>query len=106
MLIGSNSSESSWCKTGKVDEKGTQIDLLLDRADHCINVCEIKFSQAPFIITKKYASELQNKLQVFRQNMKERKALLLTMITTYGVAENEYKAQLIDNEVTMEALFG
>jgi hypothetical protein len=38
--------------------------------------------------------------------MKERKALLLTMVTTYGVAENEYKVQLIDNEVTMEALFG
>jgi hypothetical protein len=105
-IAGIHSSESSWRKTGKDGEKGAQIDLLLDRADHCINVCEIKFSQAPFIITKKYASELQNKLQVFRQNMKERKALLLTMVTTYGVAENEYKAQLIDNEVTMEALFG
>jgi hypothetical protein len=78
------STASSWRQPGTSSESGAQIDLLLDRADQCINICEIKFSTQPFVIDKKYARELEQKLAAFRQNSRTRKTLFLTFITTYG----------------------
>lgn len=102
---GLQSSTSSWLKSGDGTAKGAQIDLLIDRADHCINVCEMKFSTETFTITKKYAEELRNKIMAFRQDTKTRKQLLLTFITTYGLEDNVYREQLAEQSLTMEALF-
>ena len=99
------SSESSWVSTGSVDEEGTQIDLLIDRADQCINICEMKFAQSEFVIDKRYAKELETKLKVFQNKTQTRKALFLTMITVNGVKKNDYSETLVQNEVTAEALF-
>lgn len=92
-------------KKGEQGEQGAQIDLLLDRRDLCINVCEMKFSLSEFVIDKKYESEIENKLKVFRENTKTKKTLFLTMITTYGVKKNDYYTSLVQNEVKMDALF-
>ncbi|MEN9599527.1 MAG: hypothetical protein RL596_1846 [Bacteroidota bacterium] len=104
-IAGIHSSFYSWQKTGSDEEKGAQIDLLIDRADNCITVCEMKFSIDKFTISKKYAEEIKNKIQSFRTQLKSRKALLLTMVTTCGVTNNDYKVQLLDNELTMDVLF-
>jgi hypothetical protein len=85
--------------------KGAQIDLLIDRNDSCINICEVKFSANPFEISKAYAKELESKLSVFHQQTKTRKTLFLTMITTYGVQNLQNHVALVQKEVTMEALF-
>ena len=70
----------------KRSEQGAQIDLLIDRQDLCINVCEMKFSISDFEITKGYAKELESKLKVFRDNNTQtHKTLFLTMVTTHGV---------------------
>ena len=104
--IGSVHTETSmWRYRPAKDEHGAQIDLLIDRRDHCINVCEIKFSVDEFEITKAYATELENKLKVFRSNTKTRKTLFLTMITTYGVKNEMSYPGLIQREVDMDALF-
>lgn len=102
---GVQSIESSWYKPGKGKESGAQIDLLIDRADRCINICEIKFSEKPFALDKKYAAELQNKIMVFRQATDTKKTLFLTFITTYGLVDNPYKDQLSDAEIRIEAFF-
>jgi hypothetical protein len=99
------SAVSSWLKTGTQEGDGAQIDLLIDRADHCINICEMKYTTGPFTINKKYSRELQNKLAVFREHTNARKTLILTFITTYGLNNNDYKDQLVDAELTMDALF-
>lgn len=96
---------SSWHKAGTNNQKGAQIDLLIDRSDHTINICEIKFSNTPYKITKKYNEELQNKLMMFRQSTDTRKTLMMTFITTYGIYDNEYRIQLEDNVVKMDDLF-
>lgn len=96
---------SSWHQPGNDDNSGAQIDLLLERADQCINICEIKFSTKPFVIDKKYSADLQKKMMVFRQATDTNKTLFLTFITTYGVVDNGYKYQRVDAEVTMESLF-
>ena len=96
---------SSWVLAGNSSEKGAQIDLLIDRADHVINICEMKYSNKKFVIDKRYAGELQAKKEVFGMRSKSNKTIFLTMITTYGVADNDYKIQMVDNEVKMEDLF-
>jgi hypothetical protein len=102
---GVHTTVSSWYRPGNGKDNGAQIDLLIDRADQCINICEIKFSSKPFVIDKKYAMDLQNKAIVFRQTTDTKKSLFLTFITTYGVYENDYKMQRVDAEVKMESLF-
>ncbi len=96
---------STW-RYRPADKSGTgaQIDLLIDRQDNCINICEIKFSTGEFIIDKKYALELNNKLATFRSISRTRKTLFLTMITAVGVKNNEYRT-IIQNELTMNDLF-
>ncbi|MEO8404530.1 MAG: ATP-binding protein [Chitinophagaceae bacterium] len=86
-------------------EKGTQIDLLLDRRDRTINICEMKFATGEFAIDKKYAAELENKEKILREQTKTKKAIFLTMITTYGVKHNEYYDKLIQGEANMDDLF-
>jgi AAA+ ATPase superfamily predicted ATPase len=104
--IGAVYTESSgWRYIPKKGEKGAQIDLLLDRQDQSINLCEIKFSNKEFAITKPYAEELENKVKVFRSQTKTGKTIFPTMITTYGVLKNDYYSSLIQAEVVVEDLF-
>ncbi len=106
-IQGIESEESGWryvpSKGGT--ENGAQIDLLIDRKDRCINICEMKYYTAPFSIDKAYASELQQKLDVFAKKTKTRKTLFLTMITSYGIKENNYSASLVQKSLTMDVLF-
>jgi len=81
-----------------------QIDLLIERNDKVINLCEMKYVQEPFIIDKKLDENLRNKRGAFRREAKTRKAIHLTMITTYGIKHNEYWGN-IQSEVTMDDLF-
>ena len=104
-IEGVNTEISSWRNKPKKGEKGAQIDLLIDRQDLCINVCEMKFSTSEFVINKGYSTELENKLKVFRNSTKTKKTLFLTMITTHGVNKNAYYINQVQNEVTMQALF-
>jgi hypothetical protein len=65
----------------------------------------MKFGEDEFIIDKKYAGELRNKIQTFRRVTGTRKALFLTMVTAYGVKRNDYQVELVQNSVTADALF-
>ena len=97
--------ESVWRHVPGKGQPGAQVDLLLDRRDCCINICEIKFSTGEFTINKKYSDELLQKRTVFIDKTKTKKTIFLTMITTYGVAKNTYYKNLIQSEVTMDSLF-
>lgn len=96
--------ESVWRHVPVKGETGAQIDLLLDRKDHCISICEMKFSAEPFTITRKYAEELTQKKQVFLQKSKTKKTIFLVFVTTYGVVKNAYSG-MVQNDVVMDALF-
>jgi AAA+ ATPase superfamily predicted ATPase len=96
--------ESAWRyqpKTGK----GAQIDLLIDRKDFAINICEMKYTEKEFTVDKAYAGELENKRNVFKEATKTRKSLFLTLITTFGVQSNDYVTRSVQTTVTMDALF-
>lgn len=85
--------------------QGVQIDLLIDRADHCINLCELKFSLDPFVITSAYAETLKRKQSVFRQQTRTRKTIFLTLLTTFGFKPNDYSTALVQSQLTMDVLF-
>ena len=50
---------SMWRYKPTEGSQGTQVDLLIDGQNLCINVCEIKFAISEFEITKAYAKELK-----------------------------------------------
>lgn len=87
------------------DEHGTQIDLLIDRRDQVINICEIKFSIEEFNISKSYAEQLRRKMAIFRSATQTKKALYLTLITTYGLIQNKYVSDLVQHDLSMDVLF-
>lgn len=86
------------------DSGGAQIDMLIDRADRIINACEMKFSTNDFIIDRKYDAELRRKWDIFMRETKCRKSVHPVIVTTYGLASNEYSNQ-IQNVITMDDLF-
>ncbi|MDR3307386.1 MAG: AAA family ATPase [Coriobacteriales bacterium] len=93
---------SAW--QSKEYEPGAQIDLVIDRDDNTVNLCEMKFSNAEYAITSAYEKELRNKRAAFEYETKTKKATHLTMVTTYGLKRNAQRG-IIQSEVTMSDLF-
>ena len=90
----------------EAEEKGAQIDLIIDRNDQCITLCEIKHSVSEYVITKSYAQKLRHKRDLFRQVSGTKKTLWFVMITTNGVKRNDYYHELIAEDLTLDALYG
>lgn len=105
-ISGVQTEISSWRYQPKIaTESGAQIDLLIDRRDGVVNLCEMKYSEMEFLIDKTYARELRRKMETFRRVTGTRKALFPTFVTTYGVKANELKSELVQSEVNADALF-
>jgi AAA+ ATPase superfamily predicted ATPase len=100
---GIQAEHAAW--RGSTENKGAQIDLLIDRRDHVINLCECKFHLDTFAINKSYADALRSKITVFKDVSKTKKAVHLTFVSTYGIHQNQYSDMLVHNEVTMDSLF-
>ncbi len=102
-ISGIQTHTSSWRSTNS--ENGSQVDLVIDRRDQVVNLCEMKYSINSFVIDKKYAEELRNKIGTFKYETKTRKSIFLTLITTFGVQQNTHSAGLVQNSLTMDVLF-
>jgi hypothetical protein len=89
----------------KHKENGAQIDLLIDRNDNAITICEIKYTTEPFAIDKQYAKNLQNKLKTFQEKTRIQKQLLIAIISANGMKETMYSEELISKVATLEDLF-
>jgi D-mannonate dehydratase len=89
---------------GEMDGTKSQIDLVIERADKVINLCEVKFSSGVYAVEKSYAETIRNKRFSFAYNTKTRSALHNTMITTYGVARNVESAEIVST-VILDDLF-
>ncbi len=82
----------------------TQIDLLIDRMDHAIHICEIKFSESDYVLDKKTAENFKQKHVVFQHHSKTKKHLFTTFITTFGLTKNKWTSE-VDQSLTMDDLF-
>lgn len=85
--------------------KDAQVDLLIDRDDNIINICEMKFYNTVYTIDKKTYENLLNKIEAFQHETNTRKNIFLVMITTHGVKTNEYSNELVQNSLDLNSLF-
>lgn len=102
-ISGVLSKQGAWI--GAANDQKAQVDLLIDRQDQVINLCECKFSNDDFTIDKDYAAQLRRKMEVFRTATKTKKAVWLTFITTYGLQTNAYSNELVQKSIAADALF-
>lgn len=107
LKIPSSAIAHSWryAPISKSKEHGAQIDLLFDRDDDSITICEIKYTNEPFEINKKYAEILKNKIAVFKEKTRTKKQLFLVMISAYGLQNTMYSEEMINGVVILEDLF-
>ncbi len=101
-ISGVQTDASSWKSVTRND--GAQIDLVINRRDGIINLCEMKFSIGQFVIDKKYDGILRNKMEAFRRASGTKKSLSMVMITTFGLKPNGYSGN-IQNDFKMDILF-
>lgn len=99
----------SWSSPKQTDSDGTewpgvQIDLLLCRGDHVINVCEMKYCQSEFVVSGEYSEKLRQRNSTFAHFTKTKDALHTVLITTYGLSSNLHSGSIYST-VTMDELF-
>ncbi len=99
-----SSTQSGWILQGSENASGTQIDMIIERSDNVVNLCEIKYYGKQFLIDKSYDEILRNRLQTLIDRLPGKKTVHLTMITTFGLSPNEYSGQ-IQSLVTLDDLF-
>ncbi len=104
-IAGVFSEASGFIHRGNADFPGLQIDLVLDRKDHVINLFEMKFYHEPWLLSKSDATELRTRVSLFKNLTKTPKQIFLTSVTPFGVQQNEHSIGLIHSEVTMNDLF-
>ncbi|MBP5441740.1 MAG: ATP-binding protein [Treponema sp.] len=103
-ISGVLTQESSWFLSGDKNQDGAQIDMIIDRDDRIMNLCEMKFSETEFEIDKEYDRKLMNKIEAFRKDTGTRKTLQLTFVTTYGVKKNMYSSR-VNRQLVLDDLF-
>ena len=103
-ISGVNSTESAWSKRPD-DTEGTQIDLIIERKDNVVNMCECKFYGDEFLVDGDYYRKLMRRQDLLSKQLPKKMAIHNTLITTYGLAYNEYSG-VFSNVITLDDLFG
>ncbi len=93
---------SAW--RSRQPEQNTQIDLVIERADHNINLCEMKFSSGMYAIDKGYEQKLRERMSIFLAETMTRCSTRITLVTTYGVLQNKHSG-IVNDEVLLDDLF-
>lgn len=104
-IAGVFSEASGFIHRGTSDFPGLQVDLVLDRKDHVINLFEMKFYHEPWLLSKSDALELRNRVSLFKNLTKTSKQVFLSLVTPFGLQQNEHSIGLVDSEVNMNDLF-
>ncbi len=104
-IAGIATTHYSWIQRGDEATAGTQVDLVIDRADGVANLCEMKYTRGEFAIDHKYYQTLDNRIATFTQALPRRiKSVQLTMITASGLKANQYSG-IVQSALTADALF-
>jgi AAA+ ATPase superfamily predicted ATPase len=102
-IAGVLTSCSAWSSSAP-EEKGVQIDLVIERADNIINLCEMKYRNDEYLVSKDEDLGFRNKRGTFVRETRTRKAVHLTLVTTYGLKQAKYSS-VFQSEVRMDDLF-
>lgn len=104
-IAGVHTNQYSFLAKSTETNNGAQIDLLIDRQDNVISICEVKFYNDEWALTKNDAEDLRRKINTFRAVTATKKQLFMVLITTFGLKSNSYSLGLVDNVLDLDALF-
>ncbi len=103
-IAGVSTRESLWSKRGDEDGPGTQIDMIIERKDNVIDVCEAKFVAGEFIVDKDYHLLLVRRKELIGELVPKRTTVRNVLICTNGLKKNEYRWDFAA-VVTLDDLF-
>lgn len=95
---------SAWAVKGDNGHVGSQIDLLIMRADNVVNLCEMKFTSTSYAIDKDEAQKLQNRIESLKKTLKAKQTIHLTMVTTYGITYGKHSG-IVQRQIMLDDLF-
>ena len=101
---GVSTTESLWSKRGDEASRGTQIDLIIERKDNVVNMCEMKFYSDEFEVDKDYHLTLERRKKLLREKISKKATIHSTLITTYGLKKSNYFGDFI-HVLTIDQLF-
>lgn len=104
-ISGVYTQASTFFHPGTDEERGAQIDLVLDRNDQIINLFEIKFYNTEFSLSEADAKALRNQMWIFKEKTGTKKHLMIVLLTTFGMPHNKHSLGLIEKVLTMDDLF-
>ena len=99
-----DSTQSAWAVTGDDEKEGTQIDLLIQREDNVVNLCEMKFYGEEFSVGKDYHKKLINRANRLQERLSRKEVVHPILVTTYGLKRNA-NADVVQSEITLNDLF-
>lgn len=94
----------SWYRAASRAVRGAQVDLLIDRRDGIVNLCEMKYASEPYALQKEEYERIQSRMKAYREVVGVKKSLHLTMVTSFGMVHNAYWNH-VQSEVTLDDLF-
>ena len=95
---------STFLSKGDQNHSGAQIDLLINRADNVINLCEIKFYNRPYTITRQERMSFEYKIDLLNELTKNKKNIHFTLIASEGLTANE-NSSVVQKVITLHDLF-
>ena len=101
---GVKSKVSAWSLRGDDMKEGVQIDLIIDRNDNVVNLCEMKFAGSEYTITKEEELKIRKRIEALKETLQKKQTIHLTMITTFGIAHGKHSG-IVQKSVTIEDLF-
>lgn len=103
-ILAVSSNQSAWSLRGDDEQEGSQIDLLIQRKDNIVNLCEMKFYNEEFANTKSYHAKIQQRKNLLETKVPKRCAIQSVLVTTFGLQYNEYSGDF-DSVITLDDLF-
>ena len=103
-IHGTVSRVCSWYQTSTPERKGAQIDLIIDRDDSVIDLCEMKYTKEPYEMTSEEEERIQYRRSSFIAATGTEKAVHLVLISASGVKGNPYSDEF-QSIITADALF-
>jgi hypothetical protein len=101
---GVSTTHSAWIKKDDENEEGAQIDLIITRSDNVVNMCELKYYGDDYSVKKDYYRKVLRRQEMLREILSAKTSIQSTLITTFGLAKNEYIGAF-SNVIVLDDLF-
>ena len=90
--------------TWRSKNRDAQIDLVIERSDRVVHLCEMKFSKNEYVITSDYENTLRRRMGAFEAETGIERGVNLSFVTTYGVA-NVNSHSIVNDNIVLSDLF-